>query len=79
MFLIKFKIYILDLMLLPKNSVPFEGLYYSSLSYNYMSYICAFAISTSILNVQVKIPTFELRLLEIDANSINNLNKNSNS
>ena len=26
-FLIKFKIPILDLMLLPKNSVPFEGLY----------------------------------------------------
>ena len=29
-FPIKFKIRILDLMLLPKNSVPFEGLYYSS-------------------------------------------------
>ena len=28
-FQIKFKITILDLMLLPKNSVPFEGLYYS--------------------------------------------------
>ena len=28
-FLIKYKIRILDLMLLPKNSVPFEGLYYS--------------------------------------------------
>ena len=29
-FRIKFKIPILDLMLLPKNSVPFEGLYSSS-------------------------------------------------
>ena len=29
-FLIKFKIPILDLMLLPKNSVPFEGLYSSN-------------------------------------------------
>ena len=29
-FPIKYKIRILDLMLLPKNSVPFEGLYYSS-------------------------------------------------
>ena len=29
-FLIKSKICILDLMLLPKNSVPFEGLYYSN-------------------------------------------------
>ena len=29
-FQIKFKIPILELMLLPKNSVPFEGLYYSS-------------------------------------------------
>ena len=28
-FPIKFKIHILDSMLLPKNSVPFEGLYYS--------------------------------------------------
>ena len=28
-FPIKYKIHILDLMLLPKNSVPFEGLYYS--------------------------------------------------
>ena len=32
-FPIKYKIRILDLMLLPKNSVPFEGLYYSSLSH----------------------------------------------
>ena len=29
-FPIKYKIRILDLMLLPKNSVPFEGLYYSN-------------------------------------------------
>ena len=29
-FPIKYKIRILDLMLLPKNSGPFEGLYYSS-------------------------------------------------
>ena len=29
-FPIKFKIRILDLMLLPKNSVPFEGQYYSN-------------------------------------------------
>ena len=29
-FPIKYKIRILDLMLFPKNSVPFEGLYYSS-------------------------------------------------
>ena len=29
-FQIKFKIRILDLMSLPKNSVPFEGLYYGS-------------------------------------------------
>ena len=29
-FTITFKIRILDLMLLPKNSVPFEGQYYSS-------------------------------------------------
>ena len=29
-FPIKYKIRILDLMLLPKNSVPFEGLYFSS-------------------------------------------------
>ena len=29
-FPIKFKIRVLDLMLLPKNSVPFEGQYYSS-------------------------------------------------
>ena len=29
-FLITFKVPILDLMLLPKNSVPFEGLNYSS-------------------------------------------------
>ena len=29
-FRIKFKILILDLMFLPKNSVPFEGLYSSS-------------------------------------------------
>ena len=29
-FLIKFEIRILDLILLPKNSVPFVGLYYSS-------------------------------------------------
>ena len=28
-FPIKYKIHILDLMFLPKNSVPFEGLYYS--------------------------------------------------
>ena len=28
-FQIKFKIPILDLMLLPKNNVPFEGLHYS--------------------------------------------------
>ena len=27
---IKFKIPILDLMLLPKNSVPFEGIYYNN-------------------------------------------------
>ena len=31
-FRIKFKIPILDLMLLPKNCVPFEGLYSSRLS-----------------------------------------------
>ena len=31
-FQIKFKSPILDLMLLPKNSVPFKGSYYSSLS-----------------------------------------------
>ena len=30
MFPIKFKIHILDLMLLPKDSVPFEGQYYSN-------------------------------------------------
>ena len=30
---IKFKIPILDLMLLPKNSVPFEGLYSSNAYY----------------------------------------------
>ena len=32
-FPIKYKIRILDLMLLPKNSVPFEGLYYSSIGH----------------------------------------------
>ena len=35
-FPIKNKIHILDLMLLPKNSVPFEGLYYSNLNFNRM-------------------------------------------
>ena len=33
-FPIKFKIRILDLMLMPKNSVPFEGQYYSSTETN---------------------------------------------
>ena len=32
-FPIKYKIRFIDLMLLPKNSVPFEGLYYSSMKY----------------------------------------------
>ena len=32
---IKFEIRILDLKLLLKNSVPFEGLYYSSLCWRY--------------------------------------------
>ena len=38
-FPIKFKIRILDLMLLPKNSVPFEGQYYSSIETNRMNLI----------------------------------------
>ena len=33
-FRIKLEIPILDLMLLPKNSVPFEGIYYSNRGYN---------------------------------------------
>ena len=33
-FPIKYKICTLDLMLLPKNSVPFEGLYYSNKNNN---------------------------------------------
>ena len=37
-FPVKYKIRILDLMLLPKNSVPFEGLYYSNI-YGHMCYI----------------------------------------
>ena len=36
-FRIKFKIPILDLMLLPKNSVPFEKLYSSNLNNHYKS------------------------------------------
>ena len=36
---IKFKIRILDLMLLLKNSVPFEGLYYSKNTFNPVSYL----------------------------------------
>ena len=41
-FPIKFKILILDLIVLQKNSVPFEGLYYSSLPQ--VVYICMTAV-----------------------------------
>ena len=40
-FQIKYKIRILDLMLLPKNSVPFEGVYYSNRLFEIIRLSCA--------------------------------------
>ena len=42
----KYKIRILDLMLLPKNSVPFEGLFYSSAGLRYFSFAQKSSIAT---------------------------------
>ena len=48
-FPIKYKIRILDLMLLPKNSVPFEWLYYSGAGLRYFS----FAQKSSIVTIKM--------------------------
>ena len=46
-FPIQYKIRILDLMLLPKNSVPFEGLYYSTIVLPYV-YFDFFSLNVSV-------------------------------